>query len=1035
MNPYTVIIALAKEAMGDFSITQGSFLSFRPEYGAEQAVNAQYAKDIMAYWQLKFGNIWNSLVLYGSSGQAYTVAGIPGDTSPLKISKQIFEQESKNLSLNPATAAFKTQPHEIAAFKVELANAPGLNFFQTESQTKLQIAMTARDQAGGYEFYCDPTGDIVFKPPFYNMNVLPNKPVSWIQDFEIIDDSISDNEQDVFTHVTSHGNAFGGVMDYGLNSDITTPRTGVVDYHLLKRYGWRRLDVQVDWAGDPKKLFFHLLDQIDKINSGRISGTITIPMRPELRMGFPVWIPKYDAFFYVKGVSNNFSPGGQATTTLSLTAKREKFIAPKNIGRITKEAGKGIPPTAATKAGQKTQREPGYVINFPSNVGESQGLTETGQTADYGGPMVLRDPKTGKLLGFPNAVMVYRQTLDGQVLSRILQQSGSTKGAKPKTQDRQNPEGAQTTYAQTVTDILAQINYGKRSEIVDRLRLNRYEAGMTNAGMYDYAHDVNGDFLEFSVVSADKITWDPDNSGSSSEDVKTRQDDLSAKLKTLEAEKKDALAVFKTTSADKSQAAKKLSAFSKKNPPKGNELSPEARQLQTAYDLAASSAATAADALKKIESEISSSKVASQSIRKLTSINVMVRPVSDEFGFEVVGHYRYGRGTFVDRGQVKLPDPNEVSSNPENSVNKLDIQFAAHGGLLTDNPVQSNLGPESSNYGQMFERMSPDDYVTGASFKGSNYNPGVSVQEFSTVGQQTYDNSINVAAKAGRAVFAEADAVRRAVTLEELSPTVTTGLSRVGYNSCNCDVGKTDWLGLLPAELLRQVLGPVSAVPAGVSADAFEAAVSQDEGTESLPGGGIADIVGQEAVESSIRTSSDVLGQPGENTFSIETPGGFFDVLRNFLVDKFSKEYEANKKREQFARNGGRNIPSVRPNEGFEQDNLLSDPSTALFDRAASGDPAALQALQGEANFNFGRTKQAQKAFNDTFKSGGPQDQLSASLTSLPGSVYNASKGSLVNAPEVRTGPGSPVAPVRPQYQPPGRVPKIGETINPGSTS
>ena len=43
------------------------------------------------------------------------------------------------------------------------------------------------------------------------------------QDFEIIDDSITDTEQDVFTHVTASGNAFGGDhgMDYSRNFELT----------------------------------------------------------------------------------------------------------------------------------------------------------------------------------------------------------------------------------------------------------------------------------------------------------------------------------------------------------------------------------------------------------------------------------------------------------------------------------------------------------------------------------------------------------------------------------------------------------------------------------------------------------------------------------------------------------------------------------------------------------------------------------------------------------------------------------------------
>lgn len=1050
-NPYTVIIALAKEAMGDFSITTGSFTSFRPETGPEQGVIAAYAKDIMAYWQLKFGNIWNSLVLYGTSGQAYTFAGDPGNVSPVKISREIFAQEAQNLSLNRETSLFKIQPHEIAAFKVEVPRAGEVDFFQNETQTKLSLALTARDQAGGYEFYCDTTGDIVFKPPFYNLNVLPNKPVSWINDFEIIDDSITDSEQEVFTHVTSHGNAFGGVTDWGLNDDITTPRTGVIDWHLLKRYGWRRLDVQIEWAGNPKKLFYHLLDHIDKVNARRVQGSVTIPMRPELRMGFPVWIPKYDSFFYIQGISHNFSPGGQATTTLTLIAKRSKFIAPKNIGRILPAGIRSISSKDPRDPKKTVVRdEPTYKIEFPSNVGQTSGLADTGQDSDFGGPAILRDAKTGKLLGFPNAVMVYRSTLNGEILARILEQSGSTKANKPKTQDKKSPEGPSFKYSQTVGDVFVSLQNDRRAQIIDRLRSHRYESGMTNAGAYDYAHDVDGRFKEFSVIPADRIEWgsgtqDPE-AGTLSvpgspvvaetiKDKDARRKELQAQVNSLKQDEKQQLRDSKAAQAAFRAADKAYKDFVKKNPPQGGELSPEAQQLKNAADRAKFDLDVANDALKFTRAQISALQAESAAVRKLAAINIMVRPVSDEFGFEVIGHYRYGRGAFIDRGQVQLPDPNVVDQNRQSSINKLNIQFAAHGGLLTDNPTETNLGPESRNFSEAFERMTPDDYVTAASFKGANYQEGKPLQEVNPTGQATYTDAINLTStRGGKAVFAEADALRRAVTLAELSPVTKTGLDAVGFNRCSCDLGRTQWLSVLPQAFLRQILGPVSSVPVGGPG------LSEEEVAEAAAevGEGIAGVVGEEAAaaaeaasaaSSGLVQSADV-AQAGSQ-FSLDGPEGFFSVLRQYMSQIFTTNYQENVRRERFAVSGGRTVS--RPNEGVEASNILGDPANPLFDRAALGDPDALRALQGEANFSFGRSERALSEFKDQFRDGGLTDQLQSSAASLPGSVFDPATGGLVQV-SADDGPSRfvPAPSGTPQFQPPARQPRIGETINPG---
>ena len=49
--------------------------------------------------------------------------------------------------------------------------------------------------------------------------------------------------------------------------------------------------------------------------------TVTIPHRPELRLGFPVYVSHLDQIWYVKGINHNIAFGGRATTSLSLTAK------------------------------------------------------------------------------------------------------------------------------------------------------------------------------------------------------------------------------------------------------------------------------------------------------------------------------------------------------------------------------------------------------------------------------------------------------------------------------------------------------------------------------------------------------------------------------------------------------------------------------------------------------------------------------------------------------------------------------------------
>lgn len=871
-NPYAVILTLAREAMGDFSITQGSFTSWRPEDGPERGVVTSYARSVMLYWQLKFGKIWNNLVLYGSSGTAYSFAGSGGNVSPLKIYNLIFRREKDILDRNQETETFRIQPNEIATFKRDFTKAGDVDFFQNESQTKLQLALTARDQAGAYEFYCDTTGDIIFKPPFFNLNTMPNKPVSWVQDFEIIDESITESEQEVFTHVTSSGNAFGGVNDYGIGDEITTPRTGAIDWHLVRRYGWRRLNLQLEWPGNMRKLFYHCLDHMDKINARRIRGTMTIPMRPELRMGFPIWIPKHDAFFYVSGIAHTYAPGGMATTQLTLTAKRSKFIAPKNIGRITRNKR---PQSAAGDAVRKKQRfisktqkeaqkraadqerleayqgkvsknHHHYIIEFPSGVGGTSGLTpakpqgnpppadkstadvvdgskKSQTSADEGvrfdEPAILRNIKTGKILGFPNAVMVYRTTVDREVVAQIMSKDGTSSGKKGKT------PGNRTRYDLTVRTAMQLIEQGRRAAIIDRLRLNRYEAGFTNAGAYDYAHDVSGDFKEISVVPTDYIYWlpggiDPTSNAKDSktqkiknaqairtaivkledEEASVRQE-LREAIKKIDTKKKELDTKQKAGQTDASPW-QTLTSSKSSGDAENDKINDDIQALQNDADKIETK-------LLELETKLSNKRKELSLTRRLKAMNIIIRPVSDEYGFEVIGHYRYGRGAFVEKGQI------QVSTGNENVVNQLDIQFSPTGGLLTDNTAPNNLGPESHSFAEAYERMMPDDFVTGASFKGGNYTRNAKgddeqLKEVQAITQASYYKSISDTknTRTGQPVFVESDSLRRAETLAELKPNLSS-LNMGGkdiFTNCACGLVKTSWVSVLPQELIRRMM-------------------------------------------------------------------------------------------------------------------------------------------------------------------------------------------------------------------------------------
>ncbi len=1027
-NPYTTIVQLARDSMGDFFYQTGSFTSFTPEKGPEQPVTGEFMKDIMAYWQLKFSNIQGALVLYGTSGQTYTFSGVPGTVSPTQITNKIFENEVRLLEQNQSTTLLFSQPKDIDTFKVEVPRAGDVEFFQNETQSKLSLALHARDQIG-YEFYCDTTGDIIFKPPFYNLNVLPNKPVSWIQDFDIIDDQFNDGEAEVVTHVTSSGNAFGGVTDWGLNDEITTPRTGVYDFHLLRRYGWRRADLQLEWAGNPRKLFFHLLDWMDRLNAKRQNGTITIPMRPELRMGFPVWVPKYDSFFYIQGISHAYSVGGQATTTVTLTAKRSKFIAPKNIGEIRKVSGVKRDVTSDKGRNLKGQDQV-YEVEFPGQLGSTSGL---GNNETSGQPAVIRDPKTGKLLGYPNAVMVYTSTYSGKDLGRLMETQGKRSvpnqgkaDAAGSSRNKINPLDSKKQVAQT----LIEAQEWEKNKLYARLRAHRYEAGMTNAGAYDYAWDKGRNFRELALIPLNSYKVKSLKDPSVTSEIKSTEaekPDQSAQKKLLDEQNaviKDLKKAFDAANVAMQKKSKEIVLIKQKagkNIYSDEFISSLDTQIAELKALQADQA-RASDDLAAAQLKLEKIKASNPTTTYIPQLNVLIRPVSDEFGFEVIGHYRYGRGAYIDRGKLQV-HPDGVAPTQSNLANQLSIQFAPTGGFLTDQPAGVNVGAGAENFASLFEQMRPEDYVTGASFSGTAVPDG-SPSNVQTTSASTYTNLIN--ADKGTGLYVEADALRRAKTLGDMQPTISVaGLDKAFGEPCACDLNRSNWLGLLPSTLIQDVLQTASSE----SADAVASNANLVGPTFSGSAfGGLSNaepgsiITGSGRSEALAQTSSVLLSSPDANgdVPAVTTNEGFFDALANFLQRKFKEEYEAsdgNVGRERAYTAGGSDNTTDTNQFGLgegEQDNILGDPDNPLFNRASLGDPAALAALQKQANFNFGLTNSAISNFGPAASAAG--DRAKQSVADLEKNF-----GKVGSPVGVSTGPAQ-------QYQPP--APTLSDPIN-----
>jgi len=696
MNPYDVIWTLAQQSFGDVVVGTGSLVSLYKEQGGQKAVFDASLSDIMLYWEERFSRIRSNVMMYGVNGVAVRGDSLyeayrHGRKGTLGKPFASTAVRNANGGKDGGQMVFDPTDPNVVAFRTQFQNAGQVNFWQSEYQTKLELANAAKE-AIGFEFYMDVDGSIVFKPPFYNLDILSNKPLSWIQDIDIIDISRSRSEAEVVTQVQMQG-AFGGSIDYGMPQEVT-PFTSVTDYHLLRKYGWRSHTYNSEFMGDPMLMFYHGMDILDRLNSKRHRGSVTIPLRPELRLGFPVYLAPWDQIWYVSGISHNIQFGGRATTTLTLTAKRGKFFAPQGIGTMqmtgfSDSSGGAAPPNLNSSSGfpytskqlskgGRFSLSIGAAAQLPPVVASAQDISSDNPYA----PLTLTHPKTGRFVGYPNVVMAYTRPFTPQPADLT-----ANKGQRPNpaTNPYTSP-AVQANLQKTATALSDYLDSALQASDNDRLRekhlTNRYQYGLNSAGVYVYAYEKTKTIGEIVLLPTKNLTVTPTSTPP----------------------------VFPGSTA-------------------------------------------------------------------------MIRPVSDERGFEVIGHFRYGRG-------ISLRDGSLIGSGGTDAKANVDVQFALSGGLFSSLAAQSqgltSITTVYPNPADALARLQPDDLQTAGVI-----NPDTGQATFVNTGSNFVDAApLGSPEQQGVPTSVEAGQLSKALTLAEL--TLTKSLGSSPDNTCACTLGRTD---------------------------------------------------------------------------------------------------------------------------------------------------------------------------------------------------------------------------------------------------
>jgi len=676
-NPFDVIWTLAQQSLGDVIVGTNSLVSLYKD-AAQASVFRSSLVDMMLYWEDRFTRMRSGLLLYGING-----AFVRGDSlwQAYKSGKASFGQPFASTAVAKANGGdaekqmvYDPTDPSVTAFRTQFMQAGEINFWQSEFETKLKLAQSCKE-AIGYEFYMDVDGSIVFKPPFYNLDVIQNKPISWIQEADIITANFTESEAEVITQLQIQGSMYGNV-DYGLPEELT-PHVSVTDYHLLRKYGWRTQQITSEFLGSPHLMFYHGLDMLDRINAKRFRGSVSIPHRPELRLGFPVYIPHKEQFWYVSGISHSVEIGGRSVTNLTLTARRQKFSAPRGVATLKPAKNASVPPNQSPKqvAKRAWELKMGSAATFPPDPPPPPGVSSPYDT------VTLRHPKTGKKLGFPDVIMVHTRPFKPtpETLAQV-------KGEKPSSGAAQTANKKQKEQKVKVANEEAKkvgqgLTEDEVSDLKARINQNRHSYGLNSSGVYVYAHDKAGAINQFVLINSKQISVTG-----------------------------------------------------------GGQSAPKLDQ------------------------------------------STMIRPVSDSRGFEVIGHFRYGRGVSLRDGSLVLTETEERDKA------KISVPVALSGDLFATLTAQSQglttvISPYT-NPAETLATLTPEENSTAATF-----SPEGTAQYQNTVGSGgTY---VGVAApkdspqQKGLPVSVEASQLSKALTLAELTLQQGLGVASTP-NGCSC---------------------------------------------------------------------------------------------------------------------------------------------------------------------------------------------------------------------------------------------------------
>lgn len=429
MSPYAMIYTLYRDVFGAAGGVETNWLA--ADATNASAVSSQTGESLFTlsilYWQKRFSTTVSNLRMFGATGQVYNaaqaafIAKLSVDQAK-DLAKYYASPEAQNGAKDPGNAyarlaravgfdpfslyatgggsssptdALGTNVAALQSYTSDISKWGKINLLETEYLTKLEIANEITKETG-FEFYQDVDGDVVFKPPFYNMDTSGLR-VYRIEPEDVISFDVQEKEPDC-TVIKWTGGHFSDLKVPTLEGEFGK-RAEFIDYRLVAQFGWRQETFDTAYYADERSAYYAAIGKMDVYNIAVRSASVSIPIRPELRPGYPVYMVHLDCFYYVTGISHTVTFGSSCTSNLTLVGRRAKFHAP------------GIPPSdgrqpTVSDVRMDNMHLPPLPLTLPA------GAVSAGSSDEYasGDPVAPGVPVPyvntyRKTQGFPNVVM------------------------------------------------------------------------------------------------------------------------------------------------------------------------------------------------------------------------------------------------------------------------------------------------------------------------------------------------------------------------------------------------------------------------------------------------------------------------------------------------------------------------------------------------------------------------------------------------------------------------------------------------------